>query len=576
MKKQLFTLGLSALLLSSCYEDKGNYDYSFDRLNHMGEFQFTPSTFQDIDGTSIELQQPIGQAKTERIVVEFPQTLSNNLDHLDFEWKRSYRHKGQLITDTVRTAGYMDVELQPNTEMKYNVLLRVSDKTTGLSRYQQLSIKTRPLFKNSLFVLHGNAVGQMKLGNIEEIGGSVVVHTDANAVVQSSAANPFSHSVALAYSSLYDRGESNTLVAFNQDGTTVGFNPFGLTPRYRSGYVLSPQVKNFSYDRQLSVGTAESMNDHRLLFDKNGKYYTAGSFLCFHTAGEVESSNTDYHAQAGTITASHFLLWDKLHQRFLYQNSQVFYGYEERQARSIIVNTPIYDAHVDFSALSPELSPVGKEAIFAYVPYKENYDKAKPFFVFRDSATQRAYLYELTHLAVGDGKDKKVPVRLADDKDKKDDDKDKIEEDTTPVYSITAKRLPNFSTATTTKTLLYNMWFTSNLLFFAEGGSLYRYNTSDGSRTLLYSAPEGYEIAVLKWRTTDSGNYKGDLGRYLSVGMNKGNQGAVTELKFTTAADLDESFVPHLYTTDKDGQPFGKIVDLQFAHIYTYQTLNFR
>ena len=51
MKKTLYTL-LAASLLTACYEDKGNYDYTFDQMNQITNVAFTPATIQTIDGAT--------------------------------------------------------------------------------------------------------------------------------------------------------------------------------------------------------------------------------------------------------------------------------------------------------------------------------------------------------------------------------------------------------------------------------------------------------------------------------------------------------------------------------------------
>lgn len=51
--------------------------------------------------------------------------------------------------------------------------------------------------------------------------------------------------------------------------------------------------------------------------------------------------------------------------------------------------------------------------------------------------------------------------------------------------------------------------------------------------------------------------------------MNKDGNGAVAEIKLTQAADVDDSF-SIFCDKDDDGNAFGRIIDLQFAHVYTF------
>ena len=78
----------------------------------------------------------------------------------------------------------------------------------------------------------------------------------------------------------------------------------------------------------------------------------------------------------------------------------------------------------------------------------------------------------------------------------------------------------------------------------------------------------------MKFREENTMLYSADLGRYLSIGLNKGDKGAVTELKLTVGGDVDETFRSAVYSRDKDGHEFGKIADIQFVHEYSYQLPN--
>ena len=88
----------------------------------------------------------------------------------------------------------------------------------------------------------------------------------------------------------------------------------------------------------------------------------------------------------------------------------------------------------------------------------------------------------------------------------------------------------------------------------------------------MYVAPEGYEITMMKFRTDDAANFTGDLGRILSIALYNGTNGAVAEIKFNTAADIDEDFTPLFYDKDDNNCTWGKIKDLQFTNEYMYKS----
>ena len=74
---------------------------------------------------------------------------------------------------------------------------------------------------------------------------------------------------------------------------------------------------------------------------------------------------------------------------------------------------------------------------------------------------------------------------------------------TNPAYTIKAKKLEGF-TPSILATVMYNTWFSTNYVFYADGGDVVRYNTNNGDKTVLYSAPAGYTITCMKFRSEDN------------------------------------------------------------------------
>ena len=97
-----------------------------------------------------------------------------------------------------------------------------------------------------------------------------------------------------------------------------------------------------------------------------------------------------------------------------------------------------------------------------------------------------------------------------------------------------------------------------------------RYNVNNGDKAVLYSAPAGYTIACMKFRSEDTFIYSTDLGRYLSIGLNNGANGAIAEIKLNTASDVDETYTPLFYDKDSEGHTLGNILDVQFVREYSY------
>ena len=217
MKKIIYSL-LFAAALSSCYEDKGNYDYKLDSMNEITSVSFSPSIIETAGGKVIEVQQALDETDTYRKVeVLLEQTLQNNLEELQFNWFRTYTDAdGKSVKDTIHSKGFLEWNLPVGKAMEYNIFLQIYDNTTTLSHYSQFKIKTRPIFKNSLFVLHGEE-GNRKLGNIEVIGNETKVRTDIMSITPE---NDYSNAVGLSYTTFYDLStgrfaEATTMLNFS-------------------------------------------------------------------------------------------------------------------------------------------------------------------------------------------------------------------------------------------------------------------------------------------------------------------------------------------------------------------------
>lgn len=573
MKKTLYTL-LAASLLTACYEDKGNYDYTFDQMNEIKNMAFTPATIQTIDGATIELQQPLNESETtQRIEVALEQTLATNMDKLDFTWTRTYNNleSGERVTDTVSTKGYLDVELPIGREMRYDVLLEVKDQTTTLAKYSKFVVKTRPIFKNSLFVLHG-AQGSRKLGNIEVIGNETKVRMDAYQTINPESTNPFAFANGLSYSTYYDLSNnnfkvSNNLVVYDGQGTSSVYDPFGLAYKFNPYFVYPTNVSApIIYNQLIETGDPYNYSYYRCVLSQDGRFFLGNHLVKLYIPGEDSydaNHQTDYQVTAATITNDHFVLWDAKNNRFLYASKNDSFGQDEftvlNYGQYMKLYKPILDAHVDYGYMPAEVTPVGKKAVYAYIQYRENYAEAHPFFIFKDETTNKFYQYELTPLVDADGKG---------DGKGKDEGKDEGNE---PAFSINYREMRNFNPGNLSL-ITYNSYFTTNYIFYADGGDVYRYNISNGDKSLLYSVPEGYTIGVMKFRVNNSCSNTGDLGYILSLGLNKGSEGAIAEIKLNTASDLDAEFEPLFYNQGSNGEKFGNIQDVQFAHEYMYES----
>ena len=559
--KNILRVLLLSVLLSGCYEDKGNYDYTLDSMNEITAVSFSPSIYAN----KIEVLQAMSEDDVlRRVDVILEQTLSDNIENLDFNWILTYNNKkGESVTDTVHSKGFLEVELPVGEKMSYDVFLQIYDKSTTLSHYSSFELKTRPIFQNSLFVLHGEE-GDRKLGNIEVIGDNTNIRTDIQSV---NLYNDYKNAIGLSYTLFYNfgynyltgRGDSKfvfSLSVYDDNAGATVYDPFGMDTKFVSRDIFKPKNSNFVFKKMIQTGNAPDDNQYRIALSENGDVYIGNYTHVLYKPGyqneldNDELHQTNYKITAATITHNRFLFWDEANGRFLYsaKNSDGMAYNEEGSTDSLKTTNAMLDAHVDFSTL--DKSPADMSAVLGYTNYRDNYTLQNSYFIFKDNEGN-FYRYELAATNTDkDGKDGGGEDKAA--------------------YTIKGELMKNFNPGENLSTVTYNSWFTTNYLFYVNGSNVYRYNVSNGDNSIVYEAPAGYEITMIKFRTEDNAVFDGDLGRYLSIGLYNGINGAVAEIKFNTAADVDESFSPLFYEQDNNGNKWGRIKDMQFVREYQY------
>ena len=571
--KKISSLILFALLLAGCYEDKGNYDYSLDTMNEIKSVTFSPSIVQAVEGNVIEVQQALEESsRTRRVDAIVEQTIAKGLENLDFYWCRSYTNEeGKNVKDTILSKGFLEFDLPVGKAMSYDVFLQIYDRTTDLSHYSSFKINTRPVFKNSLFVMHGQE-GDRKIGNIEVIGNETKIYTDVKSVTRDN--NHYENATGFGYTTYMDIpedyaniGVTSALTLYCSNGETRAYDPHGMRVKFTAPQLFKPESENFSYRRTVQTGDPSNYTMYKVVLSENGEVFVGNYVPALYKPGFGCENNPDlphqgdYEITAATITHNRFLMWDAKNDRFLYAAKQDP-GFAMDEASSIrpsyMSMSPLLDANVKFEGL--QRSPEGMTAVMGYINYRDSYDQQNAYFIFKDEATGNYYRYELLMQNIGDGS-KVAPARSTDGG----------ESEKLSAYTILSeKKLANF-TPTDMSTVTYNSWFTTTNLFFAEGNVVYRYNVSNGDKFVVYEAPQGYDVTKIKFRTEESSTFSDDLGLYMNIVLSNGTNGAIAEIKFNTAADVDNDYAPLFYDRDNEGNLWGEIKDIQFVNDYIYK-----
>lgn len=571
--KKISSLILFALLLAGCYEDKGNYDYSLDTMNEIKSVTFSPSIVQAVEGNVIEVQQALEESsRTRRVDAIVEQTIAKDLENLDFYWCRSYTNEeGKNVKDTILSKGFLEFDLPVGKAMSYDVFLQIYDRTTDLSHYSSFKINTRPVFKNSLFVMHGKE-GDRKIGNIEVIGNETKIYTDVKSVTRDN--NHYENATGFGYTTYMDIpedfaniGVTSALTLYCSNGETRAYDPHGMRVKFTAPQIFKPESENFSYKRTVQTGDPSNYTMYKVVLSDNGEVYVGNFVHALYKPGFGCENNpdlphqSDYEITAATITHNRFLMWDAKNDRFLYAAKRDP-GFAIDEASSIrpsyMSMSPLLDANVKFEGL--QRSPEGMTAVMGYINYRDSYDQQNAYFIFKDEATDSYYRYELQMQNIGDGS-KVAPARSADGG----------ESEKLSAYTILSSKKLTGLTPTDMSTITYNSWFTTTNLFFVEGNAVYRYNVSNGDKFVVYEAPQGYDITKIKFRTEESSAFSADLGLHLNIVLFNGTNGAIAEIKFNTAADVDNDYAPLFYDRDNEGNLWGEIKDIQFVNDYIYK-----
>lgn len=571
--KKISSLILFALLLAGCYEDKGNYDYSLDTMNEIKSVTFSPSIVQAVEGNVIEVQQALEESsRTRRVDAIVEQTIAKDLENLDFYWCRSYTNEeGKNVKDTILSKGFLEFDLPVGKAMSYDVFLQIYDRTTDLSHYSSFKINTRPVFKNSLFVMHGKE-GDRKIGNIEVIGNETKIYTDVKSVTRDN--NHYENATGFGYTTYMDIpedfaniGVTSALTLYCSNGETRAYDPHGMRVKFTAPQIFKPESENFSYKRTVQTGDPSNYTMYKVVLSDNGEVYVGNFVHALYKPGFGCENNpdlphqSDYEITAATITHNRFLMWDAKNDRFLYAAKRDP-GFAMDEASSIrpsyMSMSPLLDANVKFEGL--QRSPEGMTAVMGYINYRDSYDQQNAYFIFKDEATDSYYRYELQMQNIGDGS-KVAPARSADGG----------ESEKLSAYTILSSKKLTGLTPTDMSTITYNSWFTTTNLFFVEGNAVYRYNVSNGDKFVVYEAPQGYDITKIKFRTEESSAFSADLGLHLNIVLFNGTNGAIAEIKFNTAADVDNDYAPLFYDRDNEGNLWGEIKDIQFVNDYIYK-----
>lgn len=160
-------IGLAGLFITSCYEDKGDYDYS----NAYPEVLFSLNKSYGVK----KEKQPFNYTITPDIQV--PEEYKKNLTYEWYGNTSSPNTKGDLVGNTESFTFNLDPE-DPKLAYVHYLRLYVTDNLTGAVTMQPTTFEIIKPYTSSWMVLH-ETDGHAEIGAIEYVGGEMSVTPNA-------------------------------------------------------------------------------------------------------------------------------------------------------------------------------------------------------------------------------------------------------------------------------------------------------------------------------------------------------------------------------------------------------------
>ena len=572
--KKIITTITALLTLTACYRDLGDYDYAFDKMDQIEEVKLFPEPSTDPNGDWIlEFTQPLAGAgiRTDWIKAEITHKFQDQDTYVcHWQYRMPINKNGSLeFRDTTVTADSIPVMFLENTNTSYEIMLIIEDKSSspahGIKQYYSITASSVPPYKNSLMVLHGKA-GSRLIGNIDDNKLPGTKTLDIWKELYGNATNPFKTAVNIYDNSSYhDNGNyRHSMFIATYTGSAYIYNSYGLVP-LENEYWTYPQIEGHTIVPK-QIGKYNPDNMYGFMIDQEGVAYICGRAfkMQFFEIGANVAENTEghiktgeYEAECGIMYENYLLFWDKKENRFLttyYMNNQYPSPMTFNRAEAKMTS-PLVDAGIDYQKAGVE-APGDMTALYGYISCDGANFGTTGYMLFSD-ASNNVYAYRI------EINDKNTSTETQGIRGTR---------AYTPVerFRITDRiQLTGLKNFTSPSPMVYYSQLDPSFFYYASGRELYRYNMTNHQAQLVYTAPEGYSINLLKFRCATHYAHAGSLPSILDIGMNKNDEGAIATIKLTNSGTLDQTFEPRFYTG------FGPIADIAYAHEYIYQAQQF-
>ena len=529
-------------LLSSCYDDKGNY------------------TYQEVNTLDVSLNKVysvrLDKDTTVTIIPQLSQSLQENEDNLEYTWLHSttnHNFYGHGKFDTVGLEQNLNFHIDPeakNLAYAHYFRLNVYDRITDIEYPVNTTIELIKPYVGSWMILHRKN-GQTELGSVEYIGGDIVVQEDA-----------YYEETGKRFT-----GKPQALMSYTTSckyyGTGSGWNMFTVITDDPVESGVYCQWKHFekkdSLTRMVAPLAQNSFDfQHITLADGDGTasalLLSGGMLYQSPRAGKIYEPAADLEGEVNITLASKIsnnaLLYDEAGHRFaFYYNTSdglgvkkydPLYFSESEENTNLIKAIPTRDGNV--SAVNPNKLPEDQKVLYLGTGYQYASAWTSVYAYALAKNDTRCFVYEFNPRGFNYSDNASfngyytinIPQGL----------------DESAVFAST----PPYS----------------GLLFYASGNTVYRldFKQAGGKATAIYTHAGGKAVKMkFAKRYLSSSNafdaYEFDVQYSLGIGFDMGNgkgDFVILNLSSTGSVGGDSEHYPakQVYTD------FGEITDFVF------------
>lgn len=455
MKKYKFigtmlSLTMSLLCISSCYEDKGNYDYS---------------SVNKITISGIEERYVVGLDDELKINPIITSSIPGDEESYSYEWiALTVQIQGELRQKyTLSRDKNFNQRLNlpgSKTDIPYKFYLQVTDTKTGIATLSETFSVDLINDISTGFVVLSDVNNKTRLDFVNNYKDTLDLRLDILSSNESSRYPDFGAPLSLACYSDYNAPVMNAQVSDGRYAVSIQTSTgayrlhpadFTYIPLYNLSYVIMGGEPDGFVAQEIVDGTFLRDNNNNQLF-----YYR--NALIYWTSGIYINQTVDYKPvkvapQIASFGSDGCVMYDVDKKSFFFQKSQQKYsGY--------------YPASTETKFKHNE---TGKDLVFLY-GRKESPRKA--YTVLKDPATSDLYLGAFEHFSGAQAFYVKIS-HLTDIANVKQ-------------FAMTA------SQTTIHAGLL-------QLLFYRTDNKIYAYNTSDNTNQLVYTATGGEKITSMEF-----------------------------------------------------------------------------